>query len=77
MDIYFMTEVLLELMEEKIFQVVFAGEIRRKPQEGDAADQEKRNKGDDNTRWGHLNASSMSDRQPSPVDTIVLTGTRT
>jgi hypothetical protein len=70
MDIDFSTKVLLKLMEEKILEIVFTGQIRGQPEEGDAADHQKDNEGDDNARWGHLNISAVSHRQASPVENI-------
>ncbi len=45
MDVDLASEVLLELMQKEIFEIVFAGQIGGKPQEGDAANQQKGNQG--------------------------------
>jgi hypothetical protein len=46
MDIDLATEVLLELVKKKVFEIVFTGQVRRKPEEGDAADHQQRDKSD-------------------------------
>src|SRR5262249_10837531 len=56
MDIDLPAKVLFKLMKEEIFQVIFAGQVRRKPQEGCAAHQEEGNEGNDDTQWGHSDA---------------------
>ena len=56
MDIDLATEVLFELMKKEILEVVFPGQIRRKPEECGAADQQKGNEGDNDTSWGHSDA---------------------
>jgi hypothetical protein len=68
MYVYFAAKVLFKLMEEKIFEIVFPGQIGGQPEEGHAADHQKGNEGDDHARWGHLNISAVSHRQASPVE---------
>jgi hypothetical protein len=70
MHVDFSAKVLFKLVEEKIFEIIFARQIRGQPEEGDAADHQKGNKGDDHARWGHLNISAVSHRQASPVENI-------
>jgi DUF1009 family protein len=49
MDIDLVAEVLFELVKKKVLEIVFTGQIRRKPEESDAADHQQRKKGDDHS----------------------------
>jgi hypothetical protein len=77
MHINFPAKILFKLMEEKLFEIIFAGQVRGQPEEGDAADHQKGNEDDDHTRWGHLNISAVSHRQASPVENIRTASGRT
>jgi hypothetical protein len=60
MDVNLTSDTLLQLLEEKIFEIIVTSQVGQENENGSTADQQNDNQGDNNTSSGHYGSLDRS-----------------